>query len=158
MTRARKPVSKTELLARMPLALRPKLPPDQVLDIGLVHIMNLDDIAKGNATEETLWHLVEAVLTWSRAAEVLQRYLPEMEAQLQLASRMVERFGSTGRVAFTGVDYQLAKEGVRVMDALAAIVDRATALGATAWSRARVLELNAACAQRVAAAAERKAA
>ena len=61
-----------------------------------------------------------------------------MIEQLALASRLVERYGRTGRVGFAGVEYQAAKLGVEVMDEVAAIVDKPTALAAVAWSEAKV--------------------
>lgn len=128
-----------------PRGLRPKLATDQVRDLSLVHNVNLDAVATGQATETTLWHLVEAALTWSKVAELLQAGAPEMRVQLELASAMVERYGRTGRVLFTGTEYQIAKDGVVVMDQLAEMVDKPTALIAVAWSERRVSELEAQC-------------
>lgn len=131
-----------------PKGLRPKLQADQVTDLALVHNANLDAIAKGAADETTLWHLVEAALTWSKVAELLQAGEPEMRIQLELASTLVERYGRTGRVLFTGTEYQVAKEGVQVMDQLAEIVDRPTAVKAADWSEAKVDDLQRQCAAR----------
>jgi hypothetical protein len=159
MKRKHKPVSQAELLARMPRAFRPKLDRGQLLDLGLAHIVNLDSIARGEAGEETLWDWVGGTLTWSKVAEALGIEVDAMNEQLQLATRLVERYGRTGRVIFTGEDYQLAKVGVMVMDRLAEKVDRPTAVMAADWSEAKINELSAACAQqRAAAADERRAA
>jgi hypothetical protein len=101
---------------------------------------------------------VGGVLTWSRAADLLHArnpdYAPateEMRAQLELVTRLVERFGRTGRVILTGVEYQLARRGVAVMDAIAEAVDRPTAIAAADWSEARVAALSAASANSKAA-------
>jgi len=159
MKRKHKPVSQAELLARMPRAFRPKLDRGQLLNLGLAHIVNLDSIARGEAGEDTLWQWVGGTLTWCKVAEALGVEVEAMNQQLQLATRLVERYGRTGRVVFTGEDYQLAKEGVGVMDLLAEKVDRPTAVMAADWSEAKVNELSAACAQqRAAAADERRAA
>jgi hypothetical protein len=122
----------------VPRWLRPRLASDQVRDLELVHLVNLDAIARGEGTEELLWQVVGGTLTWSRVAERLGRGVPEMREQLDLVTRLVQRYGRTGRVAFTGPDYQLAKAGVDVMNQLAQIVDRPTAMEAAAWSEARV--------------------
>lgn len=121
-----------------PRALRPKLATDQVLSLGIAHMQNLDDIAGGRGTEETMWHIVEAAFTWSYVADKLQAGVPEMAAQLELATRVVERYGRTGKVGFSGVEYQVAKLGVEVMDQLAELVDLPTAVAATHWSEAQV--------------------
>lgn len=134
----RRPLTHAELLARMPRAFRPKLTRQQVTDLALVHIVNLDDIAAGRATGQLLWDLVESVLAWSRAAELARLDTTLMRDQLELIHRMIERYNRTGLVRFTGPDYQAAKDGVAVMDALANTVDKATAIEATEWARVEV--------------------
>lgn len=61
-----------------------------------------------------------------------------MLRQLELGTRLAERYRATGRVGLTGPDYQLAKDGAHVMDELAAVVDRHTAIIAADWSEQRV--------------------
>jgi hypothetical protein len=124
-----------------PRGLRPKLAPDQVLDLGLAHVINLDELASGKGNVDTLWQWVGGVLTWSHVAQKLQRGVDEMTAQLELSTRMIERYKRTGRALFTGPDYQLAKVGLVAMDQLAEIVDRPTAIEAAEWSEGRVGEL-----------------
>lgn len=131
-----------------PKGLRPKLARDQLRDLGICHLQNLDAVATGQGTEATLWQVVGAALTWSKVAELLKVGEPEMREQLELTSSLVERFGRTGRVLFTGTEYQVAKEGVQVMDQLAEITDRPTAVKAADWSEAKVDELQAQCAAR----------
>jgi hypothetical protein len=89
--------------------------------------------------------LVGGVLTWSRAAELLGQGVPEMQAQLELATRVVERYGRTGRIGFSGVEYQAATFGVDVMDALASVVDQVTATAAAEWGELQVNKLAAHC-------------
>jgi hypothetical protein len=103
-----------------PRCLRPKLLRDQVTDLALAHLQNLDLISKGQASEDEMWHLVEAALLWSK---------------------VVERFARTGRIGFSGVEYQAAKLGVDVMDELARKVDQPTTSSATVWSEAQVDKL-----------------
>lgn len=131
-----------------PRGLRPRLAPDQVRDLGLCHLENLDAVASGQATEATLWQITGAALTWSKVAEMLHLGEPEMLVQLTLASALVARFGRTGRVLFTGAEYQQAKDGVQVMDQLAELVDAPTAVIAAEWSERKVNELEAECRER----------
>jgi hypothetical protein len=128
-----------------PRGLRAKLTPSQMRDLALSHNSTLDAIAKGDATEVTMWQLAGSALTWSKVAELLQAGTDEMRAQLELATRVIERYGRTGRVVFTGQEYQLAKEGINVMDDLAELVDMPNAVIATEWAEAKVNELEASC-------------
>ncbi len=126
-----------------PRGLRPHLAPDQVRDLGLAHVVNLDAIARGEADEAILWQWVGGILTWSRVAELLEVGGSEMREQLELADRVIERYGRTGRVGFSGQDYTAARDGLRVMDRLAEIVDRPTAVAAAEWSERRTNQLQA---------------
>jgi hypothetical protein len=121
-----------------PRGLRPKLDKSQLTDLSLAHIVNLDLISHGQADEDVLWQMVGGVFTWARVAELLQVGQDDMAAQLELATRVVERYGRTGRIGFSGTEYQVAKRGTVVMDELAAIVDKPTAVAAAEWSEARV--------------------
>lgn len=126
-----------------PRGLRPRLAPDQVRDLGLAHVTNLDAMARGEGDHTTLWHWAEAVMTWSRVAELLGAGQAEMGGQLELVATVLERYRRTRRALFTGTEYQLAKLGVGYMDDLAAIVDRATAEAAAAWSELYIAQRQA---------------
>ena len=134
-----------------PPGLRPKLRRDQLRDLALCHLEALDSIARGDATSATLWQVAEAALAWSRAAELMHIGEAEMQAQLELALSLIERYRRTGRVAFSGPEYQAAKAGVAVMDELAEHTDRATALAACEWADRRVVAMMAASRARAAA-------
>ena len=127
-----------------PRGLRPKFSRPVLTSIALAHIETLDEIAKGNASEATLWHLAEAAFTWQRVAQVLGLGEQEMLLQLNLATAVVERYRDRGVIAFTGPEYQVAKLGVQVMDTLAEQVDEPTAKAAAAWSNAKLDQLVAA--------------
>lgn len=129
------------IVPKLPRWLRPRLAADQVRDLELVHLVNLDAIARGDANEATLWQVVGGVFTWCKVAELLATGIDEMNEQLALATRLVQRYGRTRRVLFTGAEYQLAKRGVDVMNQLAAIVDRPTAIAAAEWSEQRVQQI-----------------
>ena len=150
---SRKRCTRRVVVPLPPRGLRPRLTPDQVTDLALAHLTNLDLIAKGQATVDEMWQMVGGVFTWSRAADLLQVGVPEMRAQLELATRVVERYGRTGRVGFSGTEYQAAKIGVQVMDELAALVDKPTAIAAAEWGEVEVNRLSAAHERREAIAA-----
>lgn len=137
----RRPLSRAELLARMPAGLRPKSPslcPDQLRDLSLCHNENLDAILRGQAEPSMLWDYTGGVLTWWQVSRILGVGEPEMNLQLEVATRLVERYGRTGRVLFDGPDLQLARDGVVVMDLLAGEVDIATASAAAEWSEREI--------------------
>ena len=138
---SRKRCHRRVIVPRPPRALLPRFDSSRLASIGIAHLSTLDEIARGHATAQTLWDMAEAVFTWTRVAEVLGEGVPEMAPQLELAARVIERFGRTGRVAFTGPEYQLAKQGVDVMDALAIRTDVATAVDAAHWSDAQLARL-----------------
>lgn len=131
-----------------PPGLRPKLTREQILDLALAHITNLDTIARGEADETVLWQVFGGGLTWLRIAERLQLGVEPMREQIGLCERLAERFERTGRVAFTGPEYQHAKQHVEVMDELARLVDRHVAVEAADWSEATVNQLAEAAQQR----------
>ena len=134
-----------------PPGLRPKLRRDQLRDLALCHIQALDSIARGDAQSSTLWQVAEAALAWSRAAYLMHIGEAEMQAQLELALSLIERYKRTGRVLFTGSEYQDAKAGVAIMDELAERTDRATALAACEWADRRISAVMAASRARAAA-------
>jgi hypothetical protein len=148
MTRARRHrprhqprMSPDEMLARLPRAFQPRLRRDQLLDLSLVHHENLDAIATGQAAPPIIFDYVGGVLTWWKVAQMLQVGVPEMAQQMALAMRLADRLAQHGRVLFDGPDLQLAREGVAVMDQLAELVDRPTAVLAADWSEMEVIRL-----------------
>ena len=96
-TRKRKPLKHSELIDRLPRAFRPKLRTEQVRDLGLLHVSCLDAIASGQASDSLMWDYASNVLTWSRAAQLLQRGEAEMQQQLELVYRVIARHQRTGR-------------------------------------------------------------
>lgn len=134
--------AKLALLARMQRALRPpRLTEHQVRGLAIVHVVNFDAIARGQADESMLWDFVGGVLTWWRAAELAGLGVDEMRQQGELAMRLIDRYRRTGLVRFDGPDYQLAKAGLVIMDELASSVSHATAAAAADWSEAQTQRL-----------------
>ena len=113
---------------------KPRLHPTQVRDLHLLHELLLDDLLQDRADERTLWELVAMAFTWSRTAELLGLGEPEIAPQLELATRLVERFGGTGQVQLQGVEREVARHGTIIMDLLAQATDGATATAASHWS------------------------
>lgn len=136
--KAHRPLTREQLLRRLPMALRPRLFASTRQALDMAHLQNLDDIAKGTATLATLWDFCGGVLTFSRIADALQAGVPEMQAQLDLAQALLQRYARTGRVCFTGPEYQQAKDGVDYMGQLAELVDHPTAALAAEWSETAV--------------------
>ncbi|HMZ00608.1 MAG TPA: hypothetical protein PLW24_17605 [Burkholderiaceae bacterium] len=145
---SRKRCRRVPIQPQPPAGLRRMLTRDQITDLAIAHLQNLDAVASGQGTEDTLWDIVECTLLWSRVADQLHAGVDEMRAQLELSTRLVERFGSTGRVGFSGVEYQAAKVGIEVMDELARIVDQPTASAACDWAEAQVMRLSLEAGQR----------
>lgn len=151
MNRRRIQYTKAELLDRMravQAARNPKpLQPGQVQSLSMCHHVNLDAICKGQAEPAMLWDFIGGVLTWWKAAQLLGAGVAEMDAQLELAARLCERWARTGRVLFDGPDMQLARDGVGYMDDLAAQIDTANAWKAAEWSQREVERLESAARQ-----------
>lgn len=148
--------SKARLLARMHIsqaarqaAKRGAQPLDasQRQELSLCHHVNLDAICSGQAEPTMLWDYIGGVLCWWKVAQLLQAGVAEMDAQLEVAARLCERWSRTGRVLFDGPDMQLARDGVVYMDQLAELVDTATACQAADWSQREVERLEAAALQ-----------
>ena len=127
-------MSATEMLSRLHRGFRAKLTPDQRSQLELCHLVNLDAIATGAAEPAILWDWVGCVLTWMSVAEQLRVGELEMTLQIEVATRLVDRFGRTGQVRFDGPDYQAARVGLQIMSQLADIVDAPTAVLAVSWS------------------------
>lgn len=140
----RKRCKRRPVVPMLPKGLRPKLDADQVMDLAIVHISNLDDIALGRGTPDLLWQVTGGVLTWSRVAEKTGQHVDAMREQLDMMRAVTDRWTRTGRVLFTGPEYQTAKRGVEVMDELALIVDRAIAVEAANWSEDQLQHIVAA--------------
>lgn len=134
-------LTRDQLLQRAQRRFPVRMDRAQLVDVGIAHIDTLNDIATGAGTFVSLRDWTSNVMTWHYAAEAMSLGLDEMAAQLECCERLIERYTRTGRVAFDGPDYQLAKLGVEVMDELARQVPRAIALEAVAWSNAKLVVL-----------------
>lgn len=140
---SRKACRRQAIAPQPPRGLRPRLTPEQIRDLELAHLENLDGLVRPGAGQQLLWDFVEAAFTWHFVAVQLQTGVDEMAAQLELATRLVERWAASGRIGFTGVEYQVARRGIDVMTALAETTDRATAVRATEASDLAVTALQA---------------
>lgn len=114
-------------LSATPRWLRPKMSREQIRDLGLAHVTNVDVIFKGKADEGILWDLVHCVHVWTVVASEMGLGVPEMAEQVDLVTRLIKRYGDTGHICFDANDYETAKTGICVMDALAEKADQYTA-------------------------------
>lgn len=130
----RKRCHRRTVIAVPPKGLRPRLARADLSTVQAYALINFDAIVNGTAQPVILWDLVGGVLTWWKVSRMLGVGEPEMDAQLELTTRLVERYKRTGRVLFDGPDLQLARTGVMVMDQLAELVDTVAAAQAAAWS------------------------
>lgn len=125
--------------SRTPRWLRPKLTSETKRELSLAHHANLDAIARGDAAPEVMWGWAGGCLTWSAVAQALKRGEEQMAKQLELVERVITNFERTGSVSFpSDGDYQLAVEGVVIMDLLAEATDCYTAGLAANWSDAAI--------------------
>ena len=113
---------------------KPRLHPQQVLHLHLLHELLLGDLLSGQATEHTLWEWMAMGFTWSRTAQLLGEGEPEIAEQLDLAKRLVHRLGTTGSVVLADDELEAARRCTVVMDLLAQRTDSATATAASHWS------------------------
>lgn len=121
-----------------PRGLRPRYSAADVQRMQLAHTGNLDGIATGVASETVIWDEVTNALTWTYVSNALGVHQAAMERQLQLVTRLMDRYSRTGRVRYDGPDYQQAKTGVLVMDELATLTDVITAEQALTWAQAEM--------------------
>lgn len=126
-----------------PRGMRPRLAPDQLTDLALAHLTNLDVMVKGQGDESLMWQLAEQALVWSRVAALTGQLQEPMRQQLEVVASVVRRFGTTGRVGYSGAEYQTAKAGVDVMDQLAERADKHQAVEAALWAEQSLQDLRA---------------
>jgi hypothetical protein len=143
-----KPIAQAVLVAfpqrqADPLDLVQRLPAGEVLSLEIAHVDTLNQIAHGAGTAQTLWDWTANCLTWSRAADLAGLGQDEMGFQLQLCLDLIARWKRTGRVAFDGPGYQLAKHGIDVMDELARQVTVHVFRDAVAWSNEQLARMRA---------------
>ena len=93
--------------------------------------------------ESLMWQLAEQALVWSRVAELTGELQEPMRQQLEVVASVVRRFGTTGRVGYSGAEYQAAKAGIEVMDQLAALVEKRQAIEAACWAEQALQDLRA---------------
>jgi hypothetical protein len=125
----------------MPRWLRPKLTRGQVLDLHILHQMLLGDLLTGTADDNTLWEFAAMVLTWSRAAELMQAGTAEIAPLADLSATLIMRWRATGRVELQRQERAVARYGSMVMDAIAEAADRDVAGQAAEWCERRMAVL-----------------
>lgn len=96
----------------------------QQLDICILYIDMLNEIVIGCVMLNIMWDWVSNVLIWLYVVEVLQLYVVEMEEQMQVVLCFIVCYQCMYLVWFDGVDYQLVKVGVQIMDDFVVYVDQ----------------------------------
>lgn len=141
MNNRRPQLTRAQLIHLLPRGLRPRMAADQVRDLAITHWSNIDLIARGLADERTLFDVLGSTFTWGHVAAELGCEVDLMTEVTHMATAIVHRYGRTGRVGFTGPEYQLAKLAAQAMDRLAAQVDHATAIVAAEISERRLAQV-----------------
>lgn len=88
-----------------------------------------------------LYQWIGGVLTWHYASRLVHQHEADMDEQLALARTMIRRHHVDGKIGFTGPEYQLAKRGVEVMDALADVTPKVKAIEAANRSEKELARL-----------------
>ena len=133
----------TKPIAKMPRWCRPKLEREKLQQIALMHIAHVDTVVRGEGTIDLLWDILEGILTWSQVAKTIDVGGPEIIAQIDLFQAVLDRYQRTGKVGFSGPEYQLAVTGTVHMEMLSQEVDQLTALRAAQWAERQVMQLKA---------------
>ena len=107
LARPRHRPTQAELLARLPRAFQPELTAAQQRDLTMCHRVNLDAVHTGHAEPAILWDWLGWALVRWKVAELEGAGELETQGQLEVATRMVERFARTGFVLFDEHDYQV---------------------------------------------------
>jgi len=123
--------SQNPLPPLVPRVFRKRLSAQRLAEISLVHHVNLDALMKGEDT--ALLNYAASVLTWRNVAHRLGVGEAEIAPQLELVESLLRRFAAHGKVMLDAADYKRARDGVIVMDQIAAEADMATA----AWAAER---------------------
>lgn len=124
-----------------PRWLRPRLSRAQLLDLWVLHELLLGDLLDDAADETTLWEHTAMVLTWSRAAELMQAGTVEIAPLVDLSATLIMRWRATGRVQLLPQERAVARFGSMVMDIIAETVDQPTAGVAAEWCEQRMAVL-----------------
>lgn len=138
---SRLPTHQAKPISMVPKWCRPRLEQAKVNQIELIHLAHVDAIVRGIGTVDLLWDILESLLTWSDVAKRMDLGAPEIVAQIDLYQAVLDRYQRTGKVGYSGPEYQLAVKGTVHMTLLASEVDQLTALKAAEWAEQQVVQL-----------------
>lgn len=113
----------------------------QIEQLDQAHEENARALLSGQATEEQLWHWVGGVLTWSRAAQLMELGEAEMDPQLELLTAVLNRWSETGCIQILPAEHQVVLDGVVIQSLLAKATTQAAAALAADWSEAETNRL-----------------
>jgi hypothetical protein len=101
------------------------LPKDAKTELALMPHACIAAVVDGSACEANLYTLANCLNMGGVIADRNHpESLPEAIAGQEAIIRVIERFGKTGKIGFSGEDYQAIKAGVTLCDALQAAVTR----------------------------------
>jgi hypothetical protein len=138
----RKRCRRRVITPRPPAGLRERLGPEAIRALSMAHNVNHADLVGGRATPQVMWQWAGGCLTWSRAAQLVGIGQEEMDAQLALCDRVIQRFKATGRIELLCTDdldeRELSRIGVICTDQLAELIDVDRAIEAVEWSMRQI--------------------
>jgi hypothetical protein len=107
------------IIPMAPKGLRPKLKISTRIKLVEDHKAAVEKFRLGQAMHDDLLAYSGCLLTWKKIAELKMVGESEMDVLLLDAEQITQRYGRTGKVGFSGPEYQRAIDGVQIMDELA---------------------------------------
>lgn len=107
-----------------------------------VHSSNAEELCD-SPNSDVMWRWAAGLLTWSYVAARLEVGEAEIDPQLALATRVLERFRETGVVTLDAQEKLLMLHGAHICDALVRETPEALAIEAAHWSEAQILVITA---------------
>lgn len=125
MSKSKKPRKPYRPKDRPALPIMFAMPKDAMTDLSLMPHACIMAIADGSAVEENIYTLANALNMGGLLAERKNlALLPIAVAGQEAVIRVIERFSRTGKIGFSGDDYQAIKAGVTLNDQLQQLCTR----------------------------------
>ncbi len=105
-------------------------------EIGVIVYQLLGAILQGEATMQDLADWAEVCCTWSRVAELTRTGEAELSSSLRLATNMLARMRSDGRVVLDAPETALLKATAQWVEELMSQTPERTLMEAAIWSEA----------------------
>ena len=136
-------------VTKMPKFWIPKVDASQALDAKVIHWDLITRFTDGSATVVDLWDWLETGMTYSQTLRILAQDGLEFtdDAQLSIAEQLgiyeavIDRWKTTGRVAFNGQQLAIARAAAQVFDALIELDRNGAAVRAAVWSTEQLAKI-----------------